>query len=293
MKKLSCQVVVKPPEKGKEMDKLYIVCKSKKEESKVLKKLEKQGKKWSTCAKPTEHSYFLNSHNEYAIIVYGSVICYTENVTMNMLRNENSKKISAAEFLKKNKETIVIYRNGSETIALEKNTGRKAVAKCSAEDTYSFEIGAKLALTRLFPETVREVKRYAEVGEYIKITDPIAAMGKYKRGDVFRVTEAFPETEYAVQHVKCYEVSIIIRYDEYVVLENYQPEEKPQEKREQYYTGKVVCVRGNIGYTVGRIYEIKDGILKDDDGDVRPKDKSNKIRKLEDYTAAKFIELVE
>lgn len=290
---MKCRVVAKPQQKGKEMENLFIVCKSEKEELEVLKILEKQGKMWCNNNKPTEVNFFLSTDKEYAIIVDGSIISYTANATAIMLWHENSKKISAAEFLKENKETIVIYRNGSETIALEKNTGRKAVAKCSAEDTYNFEIGAKLALTRLFPETVREVKRYAEVGEYIKITDPIAAMGKYKRGDVFRVTEAFPETEYAVQHVKCYEVSIIIRYDEYVVLENYQPEEKPQEKREQYYTGKVVCVRGNIGYTVGRIYEIKDGILKDDDGDVRPKDKSNKIRKLEDYTAAKFIELVE
>lgn len=217
----------KPQQKGKEMDKLYIVCKSEKEESKVLEELEKQGKVWlMSKGKPTEKSFFKNEYREFAIVVYeNGDIAWTVDVTSNICRSKSGKKISAAEFLKKNKETIVIYRNGAETIALEKNTGRKAVAKCSAEDTYSFEIGAKLALERL--------------------------------------------------------------------LENYKPEEKPQEKREQYYTGKVVCVEGDIGYTVGRIYEIKDGTLKDDDGVVRPTGKSSKIRKLEDYTAAKFIELVE
>lgn len=275
------------------MGRLYIVCKSKKEESKVLKKLEKQGKKWCSDEKPTEKSYFIEGYKDFAIIINElNKLAYTRQATSNMRDYRDCKKISAAEFLKENKETIVIYRNGAETIALEKNTGRKAVAKCHADDTYSFEIGAKLALTRLFPEPVREAKRYAEVGEYIKITNPIGAIGKYKKGDILRVKEAFPPTKGTIHYVKCYGANIVIRYDEYVVLENYKPEEKPQE----YYNGKVVCVGTeyiNFGYTVGRIYEIKDGTLKDDDGDVRPRDKSNKIRKLEDYTAAKFIELVE
>lgn len=274
------------------MGRLYIVCNSKKEESKVLKKLEKQGKKWRDGKKPTKLNYFSNNVEEYAIIVNESVISYTANATRSILLHENAKKISAEQFLNKNKETIVIYRNGAKTIALEKNTGRKAVAKCHAEDTYSFEIGAKLALTRLFPEPVREVSRYAEVGEYIKITNPVVAIGRYKKGDVFRVKEAFQLTGIKCQYVKCYEIGdAIIRHDEYVVLENYKPEEKPQQKQEQYYTGKVVCVRGNTGYTVGRIYEIKDGELKDDDGYIRPQ--GWHIKKLEDYKAVDFIELVE
>lgn len=46
-------------------------------------------------------------------------------------------------------ETIVIYRKGNETIALDKRTGKKAVAKCCPEDTYNFDTGAKLAFERL------------------------------------------------------------------------------------------------------------------------------------------------
>lgn len=270
------------------MERLFIVCKNEKEESKVLEELEKQGKKWSVGKKPTELNYFSSNDREYAIIVDGSVIYCTANAIMTIASityYKNAKKISAAEFLKKNKETIVIYRNGAETIALEKNTGKKAVAKCHADDTYSFEIGAKLALERLFSETVREVKRHAEVGEYIKIVNPIAARG-YKKGDIMKVEDTTQHRMY----VMCGETgNFCIKHDEYVVLENYKPEEKPQE----YYTGKVVCVKGNTGYTVGRIYEIKDGKLTDDDGELRPKGKTNKIGRLEDYAAAKFIELVE
>lgn len=295
MKKFKCRVVAKPQQKGKEMDKLCIVCKSEKEESKVLEELEKQGKKWSDGEKPTESNYFSNYDREYAIIVDGSVIYYTANATMSITSipyYKNAKKISAAEFLKKNKETIVIYRNGAETIALEKNTGRKAVAKCHTDDTYNFEIGAKLALTRLFPEPVREVSRYAEVGEYIKITDPIAAMGTYKKGDIFRVKEAFPPIKDTVQCVKCYGVNIIVRYDEYVVLENYQPEDKP----EQYYNGKVVCIHVSSVYkgllTKGKIYEIVDGEYTFDNG-VKSKLKWRTIEDINENLESKFIELVE
>ena len=290
---MKCRVVAKPQQKGKEiMDKLYIVCYSKKEESKVLEELEKQGKKWRNYDKPTENSYFSNTSNEYAIIVDGSIISYTANATRSILFHENAKKISAEQFLNKNKETIVIYRNGSETIALEKNTGRKAVAKCHTDDTYNFEIGAKLALTRLFPEPVREVSRYAEVGEYIKITNPVGAMGEYKKGDIFRVKKAFPATECVVQHVTCCENNEIIRYDEYVVLENYKPEDKP----EQYYNGKVVCIhvssvsKGLL--TKGKIYEIVDGEYTFDNG-VKSKLKWRTIEDINENLESKFIELVE
>ena len=45
-------------------------------------------------------------------------------------------------------ETIVIYRKDNEVIALDKRTGKKAIAKCSQE-AFDFNIGAKLAFERL------------------------------------------------------------------------------------------------------------------------------------------------
>lgn len=49
-------------------------------------------------------------------------------------------------------ETIVIYRNGDKTVALNKTTGKKAEAKCSKEDTYDFYTGARIAFERLIDE---------------------------------------------------------------------------------------------------------------------------------------------
>lgn len=58
-----------------------------------------------------------------------------------------------------NDETIVIYRKDNETIALDKRTDKKAVAKCSPEDTYNYETGAKLAFNRLMDNNVEEMRK--------------------------------------------------------------------------------------------------------------------------------------
>lgn len=49
-------------------------------------------------------------------------------------------------------ETIVIYRNDREVIAMDKLTGKKATAKCDPWDRFDFHTGAKLAFSRLFDE---------------------------------------------------------------------------------------------------------------------------------------------
>ena len=46
--------------------------------------------------------------------------------------------------------TIVIYQKGNQTIALNKVTGEKAVAKCHPDEEFNFEVGANLAFQRLF-----------------------------------------------------------------------------------------------------------------------------------------------
>lgn len=57
------------------------------------------------------------------------------------------------ELEKLKNETIVIYRKGDETIALDKRTGEKAIAKCNLwEDAYDFKTGAKIAFDRLMQD---------------------------------------------------------------------------------------------------------------------------------------------
>lgn len=99
-----------------------------------------------------------------------------------------------SDMLKKvGSETIVIYRNDNKVIALDKSTGEKAEAKCNPADEFDFRTGAKLAFNRLMGEDVkidngvREVKRKAKVGEYVKIVDAHPYLIPYKNGDIFKV----------------------------------------------------------------------------------------------------------
>lgn len=128
-------------------------------------------------------------------------------------------------------ETIVIYRNDNKVVALDKSTGEKAEAKCNPADEFDFRTGAKLAFNRLMGEDVkpdngvREVKRKAKVGEYIKIVDAMPYLIPYKNGDIFKVNCV--TTSGCI--CKKSEENVGLWHREYVVLENYKPEEKSQE----------------------------------------------------------------
>lgn len=128
-------------------------------------------------------------------------------------------------------ETIVIYRNDNKVVALDKSTGEKAEAKCNPADEFDFRTGAKLAFDRLMGEDVkpdngvREVKRKAKVGEYIKIVDAKPFLIPYENGEIFRVIGIKNATCNVKNSVK----SCCVWHEEYVVLENYKPEENDSE----------------------------------------------------------------
>ena len=70
---------------------------------------------------------------------------------------------------RKPNECIVIYRKDSDVIALDKCTGKKAVAKCSPDDEFDFNIGAKLAFERL--EALEKQDKEIKVGDLVKVVD--------------------------------------------------------------------------------------------------------------------------
>lgn len=133
---------------------------------------------------------------------------------------------------KAKQETIVIYRNGNSVVALDKSTGEKAEAKCNPADEFDFRTGAKLAFNRLMGDDVkpdngvREVKRKAKVGEYVKVVNEKSVFNTYKNGEIFKVT-------YVTKSgciCKNSEKQCGLWHEEYVVLENYKPEEKAQKE---------------------------------------------------------------
>lgn len=122
-------------------------------------------------------------------------------------------------------ETIVIYRKDNKVIALDKSTGEKSEASCNPADEFDFRTGAKLAFNRLMGG-VCEVKRKAKVGEYIKIVDAKPCWVSYKNGDVFKVVSVYKS---GVEIKKDGTPVTAAWHSEYVVLENYKPEEKKED----------------------------------------------------------------
>ena len=134
--------------------------------------------------------------------------------------------------LEKVDTTIVIYRNDNKVVALDKSTGEKAEANCNPADEFDFRTGAKLAFNRLMGEDakpdngVREVKRKAKVGEYIKVVYAMPCLIPYKNGDIFKVNCV--TTSGCI--CKKSEENVGLWHKEYVVLENYEPEKEPEKR---------------------------------------------------------------
>lgn len=138
-------------------------------------------------------------------------------------------------------KTIVIYHNENKVIALDKQTGERAEVNCNPADEFDFRTGAKLAFNRLMGEDngVREVKRKAKVGEYIKIVDAMHLFNAYKNGDVFKVVSV---SRSGVEIKKDETQVSTAWHEEYVVLENYKPEKEPEKKDE-------ICVGDTVKVT--------------------------------------------
>lgn len=183
------------------------------------------------------------------------------------------------------KESIVIYNNGRVVTAINKNTKEKGIAKCNPKDEYDFETGAIIAFSRLILGfTVGDKVIGNDKNHY-----PITHKGWIGVVTSIRITSEF---KYEIQ--VCKEGDNGNRwwvdcscFDLYTESKN--------EIYNKKFNMKVVCTKEYEGYTLGKIYEISDGKLIDDDGDVRPIGGVSKFNSLEDLNSgtAKFIKLVE
>lgn len=201
----------------------------------------------------------------------------------------------ALDLVKHQNETIVIYRNDNKVVALDKSTGEKAEAKCNPADEFDFRTGAKLAFNRLMGEDngVREVKRKAKVGEYIKIVDAKPLFDSYKNGDVFKVVSVHR----AGVEIKKDETKVTAAWhEEYVVLENYKPEKEPEKKDE-------ICVGDTVKVTdTGKQYNLYgtwSGLLGYEQNFVRgsdvSKDDEYKVLRIKkhDYMSKRTLALIQ
>lgn len=173
---------------------------------------------------------------------------------------------------------IVIITDGKETHARlydGKKVIKSAIAKCSPDDEFDFDIGAKLAFERLMKEEKGEwrvVHRPAKVGDYIRLLTN-GGFSFSLPGDILKVSATFRDSGVSVlgkdhpRHTD--DDNYLWNYikPEYEVVERVSDE---KEKKPKYYNGKIVCVKSSYRYwTAGRVYEMKEGNIEDNDGDIR------------------------
>lgn len=128
---------------------------------------------------------------------------------------------------------ILIDCDGTTTTATMTINGREiktAIARRNPEDKFDWKKGAELAFERLLesqkkPEKkpeVREVKRWAKPGEYIKFSSVHGDCERYKNGDILKVESVIEVCgEDGFTQIAC--CGVIVTPDEYVVLEGYRP----------------------------------------------------------------------
>lgn len=138
--------------------------------------------------KPTkDNKYAITGQDmELGVVVYVGKCdtCSDADMEIKILKHKDKDYIGKtlpvqSRASKKNNETIVIYRDDNKVTALDKSTGKKAIARCNPADEFDFYTGAKLAFSRLMgePEENQQDKpkivkcdRY-EVGDKVLIRD--------------------------------------------------------------------------------------------------------------------------
>lgn len=204
-----------------------IRCKNDKQKMAVLKECDKRGIIWNCYLKATD---FIPDCSVLEIGFYGN-----GRLTQSSGHaDRNVVDFDQIEFLRDNCYRIVIDCDGTTTTATMTINGREiktAIARRNPADKFDWRKGAELAFERLWnsqkkaekkPE-VREVKRWANPGEYIKIVDATAGCygGTYRNGDILLVTGYYKEMRKGWVNVKGTKIAVFP--NEYVVLEGYRP----------------------------------------------------------------------
>ena len=225
----------------------------------------------------------------------------------------------AEEKERKTNKSIIISTDGYKvvTATLYDENGeqlRKETARCSPEDVFDFEVGAKLAAERLFEDKERIV-----VGDKALKVE-FTRCGKEVTAKVLKMDENLREKNslasggeyevFSISHTEISDNKLFVRGNDkardrdkaywrfYSTTEAKKYIENISEliikiNAEHKLNAKVVCVRSkSIYYTKGKIYEVKNGKITNNIGE----DLIHSYTSIDDlnaWTEAKFIEVVE
>lgn len=175
------------------------------------------------------------------------------------------------------KNELHITVKGRETIAVYKHDGKieKAVAKCSPQDVFDFATGVKLVCERLgmLPTPTESVKPTKQIhtGQY-KIGDRVVVEGtniNHHDGSRFEGLIGTIDKIWETGDGYPYRVKLDGEYILWCSVKCLVKEKKPTPKP---YTGKMICIKSGCDWwTVGKIYNVVNGKVESDDGDIYPK----------------------
>ena len=178
-------------------------------------------------------------------------------------------------------ETIgVIKRNGN-TITVHMGD-LHGTAKCSPDDEFDLYTGCELALRRALGVQKDEpvYTTLFKPGKRYKVS--VRACDWHRKNAPIWMTENDGKTVEVTSPT-------MATCGNYTYISNWCEEitetEKPADpEKPKYYNGKMVCVEngGYYWWTVGKIYEYKDGVVTADDGDKYPKNGQEPYRDAED-----------
>lgn len=208
-----------------------IRCKNAEQKLEVLKECDRRGVVWNDDKKVTYHipEYYIPKCSVLEIDFYMN----GKLTQSNGHYDRNVVDFDKIDFTRRKHYRIVIDCDGDITRAIMTVDGKEikgAVARRNPEDKFNWRKGAALAFERLWnsqkkdekkPE-VREVKRFAKPGEYIKIVYVCdGCENYYHKGDIFLVTRSHQGTLNGCVNVKG--ISVAMHPTEYAVLEGYRP----------------------------------------------------------------------
>lgn len=212
--------------------KVDIRCKNDKQKMAVLNECEKRGVVWNGYKKATYHI-------PECYIPECSVLEIDFYMNGKLTQSNGHAERNVVDFdqidfdPREPSYQILIDCDGTTTTATMTINGREvktAIARRNPADKFDWKKGAELAFERLWnspkklgekPE-MREVKRFAKPGEYIKIVYVWDGYSNsYHKGDIFLVTRSCQGTLDGWVHVKGTNIAIYPK--EYVVLEGYRP----------------------------------------------------------------------
>lgn len=153
------------------------------------------------------------------------------------------------------------------------------ISKTTNSDYDMSDEEIKAAFDIVFGNDVKEVKRRAKKGEYVKIVDAEYSYGNYKNGEILKIVDDVDYVRYG------YGNGQYLHDSEYVVLEGYKPEKegKPEEPP-KLYNGKIIFTKGDGMFKTGHIYEVKDGEISTDIYGILPVSEPLKdIEDVKDY----------